>query len=74
MSQNFVVLPPRFRETDKAVKDAVYNTFEGLPEDLDIVVEHALASLVFHAVFLKRVCDPDHKIFGSYVFQVDVLD
>ncbi|EGZ23675.1 hypothetical protein PHYSODRAFT_463679, partial [Phytophthora sojae] len=47
--------------------------FPALPERLEYIAEYCLASLVYHAAFLKKTLAPQHHVFETPVFQDENL-
>ena len=67
-SSNFNALPPRFKESDEVVAEAVRTQFENCPDEMYQVAEYALASLVYHSKWLQEHCEPGHRLLHTYVF------
>eukprot|EP00644_Phytophthora_capsici_P013252 jgi/Phyca11/100851/e_gw1.5.944.1 len=68
-SHDFAVLPPHFDNRDDDVEVALECVFPELPTNLTYVGEFCLASLVYHAPYLRAHLDPNHPIFETPLFQ-----
>ncbi len=67
-SPNFATLSPHFDRIDEIIMNAVRQCFPRAPAQLQPVLTHVLASLVFHAEYLQRVLPSEHPVFNSVVF------
>ena len=65
----FSVLCPHFTEKDDIVKRSVELMFPKAPENLLFVVEHCLASLVYHSQHLINTLVSQHSLFATPLFQ-----
>lgn len=71
-SVQFAILPPHFKfesETDQKVLDDIIDACcPGIPIQMRLVVQFALASVVFHADFLQKILGDRHPVFFSPLF------
>ncbi|ETO62281.1 hypothetical protein F444_19805 [Phytophthora nicotianae P1976] len=68
-SHEFAMLPPHFGNRDADVEAAIECVFPELPTNLTYVGEFCLASLVYHAPYLRTHLDPNHPLFETPLFQ-----
>ncbi|KUF92717.1 hypothetical protein AM587_10004891 [Phytophthora nicotianae] len=68
-SHEFAMLPPHFGNRDTDVEAAIECVFPELPTNLTYVGEFCLASLVYHAPYLRTHLDPNHPLFETPLFQ-----
>jgi len=66
-SAEFAVLPPHFANADE-VADVVLACFPNAPISMNPIIQECLASLVFHADFLRANLDPKHRLFSTPLF------
>lgn len=71
-STEFAILPPTFIEDDDValenVNVLVQACFPGLPVSLFSVFKHILASVIWHASWLRENLPSDHPLFSSVLF------
>eukprot|EP00644_Phytophthora_capsici_P006645 jgi/Phyca11/118431/e_gw1.36.382.1 len=72
-SHKFAVLPPHFGKRDEFIESGIACVFPGLPSQLAYVGEFCLASLVYHAEYLKTNLDPKHPLLETTLFQHPTL-
>eukprot|EP00960_Hanusia_phi_P042044 755278-Hanusia_phi.AAC.6 len=69
-STKFALLPPHFQgERDATIMSAIRTCFPTLPDALQGVAEHCLASVVYHYDHLKQLLDTNHSLWSSTLFQ-----
>ena len=68
---DFALLPPHFREQSDHVTKAVKATFPGLPGELTYVAEHCLASLVYHAGYIRETFPANHPVLSNQLFTTE---
>jgi hypothetical protein len=65
---NFSILPPHFPSACSMVDEALRICFPGYPASLKFILEHALASIIYHYDFLKTYLEPNHIVFQCVLF------
>eukprot|EP00960_Hanusia_phi_P031789 749481-Hanusia_phi.AAC.23 len=66
---DFALLPPHFTRRDDVLYSAIRTYFPNLPSTMDTVLEHLLASVVYHLDYLKKNLDPRHSLWFSSLFR-----
>lgn len=66
----FALLPPHFRSVKSIVTSNVQIMFPGLAEDLNLsgVLRLSLASLVYHAEYLRQHLPLNHPLLSTHIF------
>lgn len=72
-SEMFGILPPFFSSRDQLVDDAIFMMYPRAPPSLSRVLEFCLASLVYHADWLKQNLPKSHLIFHTPLFAAPAL-
>lgn len=67
-TEEFGMLPPHFPVLDEEISRAVDLVFPGHPFSLRSVLNHCLASLVYHSDYLKEVMPTNHSFLQSNLF------
>lgn len=67
MSAKFATLPPHFTDGGQLVDSAVELMFPNRPVSLNFVLEHCLASLVYHSDYL-RTLPKNHPVLSTPIF------
>ncbi|KAI9906950.1 hypothetical protein PsorP6_016688 [Peronosclerospora sorghi] len=69
---DIALLPPRFRNgSTDTINSALDLCFPGLPANLRLIAEHALASVIFHRDYLKRTVPAGHPLLKTLPFRSD---
>ena len=66
---NFAMLPPHFVEVNDLIENTLSQAFPSYPANLKYVLEHCLASLVYHEEYLRQTLHPNHILLNSYLFR-----
>ncbi len=67
-SASFCILPPHFPERPPSLTNAIRVCFPNAPAMMAGILEHCLASIVYHRAFLTATLPANHKIFVNPVF------
>jgi hypothetical protein len=68
-SELFAILPPQFVVADGTVSEATRATFGDVPQQLQLVAEFALASLVYHYDYIQEKLPSKHVFRQSSLFR-----
>jgi hypothetical protein len=69
----FAMLPPHFKNCDRdKIKQALELCFPGLPSNLRRTAEFALASVLYHASFLRETIPAGHPLLQTVPFRSDI--
>ena len=64
----FAILPPFFERRDDFLRLAIATCYPTLPDSAVYIGEFALASVVFHADYLRATLPPRHPLFSTRLF------
>ena len=67
-SHEFSILPPHFASRTDTISQAIRVMFPNAPPSFDFILEFALASLVYHADYLKSSLSSTHPLFLTPLF------
>ena len=73
LSSSFAILPPFFPSRTEAVNLALRISFPRAPENLSMVLEYCLASVVYHRGFLRSVLPCTHPLWFTPLFTASGL-
>ena len=64
----FCTLPPHLVQISVDVERCVILMFPNYPQNMFYVLEHCVASLIFHTGFLRDILSEDHPLFCTPLF------
>ncbi|ETM41313.1 hypothetical protein L914_12895 [Phytophthora nicotianae] len=65
LKADFATLPPRFKGGQDQVEVAKRICFRGLPRNVTLIAEYALASIIYHYAYLKEHLPEEHPLFQA---------
>ena len=67
--EQFATLPPFFKERNELLSSTIQECFTNLPNNLKLVSEFCLASVVYHKSFLVNTLPKTHVLFNASLFR-----
>jgi integrase len=68
-SPEFAILPPMFVSQSEDLTNVIEACLPNLPSGLTMVAEFGIASIIYHAQFLRDTLPTDHRIFSTPLFR-----
>lgn len=65
----FAYIPPYFRNRSPAVDAMLKQCFPEAPVTMMGILEHCIASVVYHSSYLQKLLAPNHPIFNTPLFR-----
>jgi hypothetical protein len=72
-SSKFAILPPYFTATNERIEDAITSCFPTAPTSMRLICEYALATMCYHADFLRQTLPTCHPVFECALFRHDEI-
>jgi hypothetical protein len=69
----FAILPPYFETTSEDLQDTIDICFPDASPKMQLTVEYALASVVYHSELLLETLPSNHPVFNSALFTQPTL-
>jgi hypothetical protein len=67
-SSQFAILPPHYIGPSTLMRTVLQNCFSEISDDMNLIAEFAVSSVVYHAEYLKTVLSTDHRLFFTPIF------